>query len=83
MSEMPVEGAECCILEICCGGEHRIAELTAKIVAAKLPQINEKAARTIAEWLCERYTLVPAGLLNGFIRHYAQMAREYPADPGY
>ena len=75
---LPVEGAECCILSLCCWKEKRTEALAMKIAQADLPGINKKEARTVAEFITAHYTLVPNGLLDPFIQHYAKMARAYP-----
>lgn len=75
------EGAECCILEICCGGEHQIEELAMKIVAGT--NLSKPKAVEVATWILAHYDLAPMGSLKDFKRAIAALAREYPPEPGY
>jgi hypothetical protein len=75
------EGAECCILEICCGGEHQIEQLAMKIEAAT--HIGKPKSLEVAAWIIGQYDLAPAGTLRAFKRAISEMAREYPPEPGY
>jgi hypothetical protein len=82
MSGDGIEGAACCILEICCGGEHQIDEL-AKKIDAEVSGINKPEAVKVARFILEHYDLAPVGTLKDFKRAIAAMARAYPPDPGY
>lgn len=76
-----IEGAACCILEICCGGTEQIEALAAKI-EAELPA-NKHLATQFAQWIVMHYDLAPAGTLRAFKKVIAELARKYPPNPGY
>lgn len=80
--EAGVEGSECCILEICCGGSRQIEEL-AKKLNDRVDGINLREATRVAEYIIQMYDLAPAGTLRPFKRAIAEMARKYEPDPGY
>jgi hypothetical protein len=76
------EGSACCILEICCGGEHQIEEL-AKKIDAEVPGMNAAESLKVARFILDHYDLAPVGTLRDFKRAIASMAREYPPEEGY
>jgi hypothetical protein len=79
---MVIEGPECCILEICCGGEEQEKALAMKIEAG-VDGINKKEAYAVAEWIIDHYDLAPKGSLVQLKRTISTLARTYPAQPGY
>jgi len=79
--EMVIEGAECCILEICCGSEAQDKSLSEKIEAGTT--LNKHQAYEAAEWILDHYDLAPHGSLVQFKRTIAKLARTYPGMPGY
>lgn len=82
MSELgPVEGPECCILEICCGGEEQVEALAMKIVAGT--SLPKPKAMEVAQWVIAHYDLAPYGSLVDLKRNIAALARAYPPNPGY
>ena len=81
MSEPEIGGQACCILEVCCGGEHQIKELAKKIHDEL--EIPKPKAQDIAAWIINHYDLAPVGTLRDFKRAIAALAREYPPEPGY
>lgn len=78
---MVIEGPECCILEICCGGREQVEALAGKLVTAD--GLNERQAMVAAEWILARYDLAPKGSLEQLKRTVAKLARTYPGRPGY
>lgn len=82
MSEMPIEGQACCILEVCCGGEAQDKALADKL-QAQFQWLNEQHAYEVAEFIVDSYDLAPPGSLREFKRTIAALARAYPAQPGY
>lgn len=76
-----VGGQACCVLEICCGGEHQIEEFAEQL--DKEAGLNREQAKRVAAFILETYDLAPVGTLRDFKRAIAKLAREYPPEPGY
>lgn len=80
---MPYEVGQqaCCILEICCGGEHQIAELAEWLV--EHAGVKKQDAKAVATALLAAWDFAPAGTLRPLKRAIAELARKYPPEPGY
>jgi len=78
----PIEGPECCILEVCCGGEEQIEALAMKL-RAEMPWLHLRQSLEVAAVIVRKWDLAPAGSLRVFKRAIATLARKYPAHEGY
>ncbi len=69
-------GAECCVLQICCPPEAAHAELTAKLVEHGCPEI---AAKACADYLMEEFTFAPKSM-RAAIDEIVKMAKAHAKD---
>lgn len=69
----------CCVLEVCCGGDH--GQKQKKALAewlVKHAQVSQPVADRVADELVDRFDFAPKGSLLAFKTEIAKLARAHP-----